>query len=160
MNAAPLALIKKATLRVRVRCGAAPAIAKAAGKSKTEARIMKVTRTDLKRKRCPMAVIKSTVARRTVIRDILISRLSRFCALVSHVCSLLIQTKKLLVLGVVILGHEDRARRRLRVVEWVRPYPCCECGAVLVPKTPLEELRGFFFAVQLRGEPTIKVSLS
>jgi hypothetical protein len=36
--------------------------------SNREARIMKATRTDLKRKRCPMAVIKSTVARRTVIR--------------------------------------------------------------------------------------------
>src|SRR5262249_54418593 len=36
--------------------------------SNRHARIMKATRTDLKRKRCPMAVIKSTVARRTVMR--------------------------------------------------------------------------------------------
>src|SRR4029077_12157080 len=75
---------------------------------------------------------------------ILVSRLSRFCALVSHVCSLLIQSKKLLVLGIVILGHEDRAGRRLRVVEWVGPYPCCECDAVFVAKAPLKELRRFF----------------
>ena len=36
--------------------------------SNSHARIMKRTRTALKRKRCPIAVIKSTVARRTVIR--------------------------------------------------------------------------------------------
>jgi hypothetical protein len=36
--------------------------------SNRAARIMKTTRTDLKRKRCPIAVIKSTVARKTVMR--------------------------------------------------------------------------------------------
>ena len=60
------------------------------------------------------------------------------------------------MLGVVILGHEDRARRRLRVVEWVRAHPCCECGAVFVAKAPLEELRRFFLAIQLGGEPTVE----
>ena len=36
--------------------------------SNSHARIMKTIRTDLKRKRCPMAVINSTVASNTVIR--------------------------------------------------------------------------------------------
>ena len=82
---------------------------------------------------------------------ILVSRLSRFGASVGHVGSLFIQIEELLVLGVVILGHEDRARRRLRVVERVRPHPCCECRSVLVTKAPLKELRGFFLAIQLGG---------
>src|SRR5258705_12352723 len=60
------------------------------------------------------------------------------------------------MLGVVILGHEDRARRRLRVVEWVRAHPCCECRPVLVAKAPLEEFRRLCLAIELGGEPTIK----
>src|SRR5436190_13826140 len=60
------------------------------------------------------------------------------------------------MVGVVILGHEDRAGSRLRVVEWIRAHPRCECGAILVAKTSLEELRGFFLIVQLRGEPTVE----
>src|SRR3982750_2998872 len=60
------------------------------------------------------------------------------------------------MVGVVILGHEDRAGSRLRVVEWIRAHPSCECWAVLVAETPLEELRRFFPTVQLRGEPTVE----
>src|SRR4051794_20554538 len=60
------------------------------------------------------------------------------------------------MLCVVILRHEDRARRRLRVVEWIGVHPCCECDPVLVAKTPVKELCGFFFTVQLRAEPTVE----
>jgi len=41
---------------------------KSGRQSNRQARIIKATRTALKRKRCPIAVIKSTVARRTVMR--------------------------------------------------------------------------------------------
>src|SRR6478672_11443537 len=87
---------------------------------------------------------------------ILISRLSRFCALVGHVYGLFRQTKKLLVLGVVIVWHEDRARRRLRVVEWVRAHPCSECRSVFFSKAPLEELRRLCLAIELGGQPTVE----
>jgi hypothetical protein len=50
--------------------------------SNSQARIMNTTRTALKRKRCPIAVIKSAVASTTVNAYILVSRLSRLCALV------------------------------------------------------------------------------
>ena len=112
--------------------------------SNRKARIMKTMRTDLKRKRCPMAVIKSTVARSTVMRTYWSPVSPDFVPSVGHLHSLLIQTKELLVLGVVILGHEDRARRRLRVLEWIGAHPGCECGSVLVSKAPLKELRGLF----------------
>ena len=52
-----------------------------------------------------------------------------------------IQIEELLVLGVVILGHEDWARRRLRVVERVGAHPCCECRPGFVAKAKLKELR-------------------
>src|SRR5206468_4885815 len=70
--------------------------------------------------------------------------------------SLLIQTKNLLVLGVVIFGHEDRAGRRLRVVERIGAKPGCECAAVLIAKTPLEELRRLLLIIELGGEPTVE----
>jgi hypothetical protein len=70
--------------------------------------------------------------------------------------SFFIQVKELLVLGVVIVGHEDRARRRLRVVERIRPQPGCEVRSVLVAKAPLEELRRLVLAIQLGGEPTVE----
>src|SRR6476620_8963923 len=87
---------------------------------------------------------------------ILISRLSRFCAAVSHVCGLFIQPKELLVLGVVILRHEDRARRSLRVLKRVCAHPSCECGAVLVAEAPLEEFRRLCLAIELGRQPTVE----
>src|SRR5437016_663819 len=87
---------------------------------------------------------------------VIVSSFSGFCASIGHLRSLLIQTKELLMLGIVILGHEDRARRRLRILERVGAQPGCECGAVLVAKAPLKELRGLFFTIQLRGEPTVE----
>src|SRR4029450_11027627 len=86
----------------------------------------------------------------------LVSPPSRFCALVSHFRSLFIQTKELLVLGVVVLGHEDRARRRLRVLKGIRAQPGCECGAVFLTKGPLKELAGLFFTIELGGDPTVE----
>src|SRR5205814_7163061 len=70
--------------------------------------------------------------------------------------SFFIQAKELLVLGVVILGHEDRARGRLRVVKRIGLQPGREGGPVLVAKAPLEELRGLFLAIQLGDEPTVE----
>ena len=72
----------------------------------------------------------------------------------------LFKPKELLVLGVVILGHEDRARRRLRVLERIGAHPGCECGAVLVAKAPLKELRGLFLPSSLAASQLLKVSLS
>src|SRR5205823_14118512 len=54
-----------------------------------------------------------------------------------------------------VLGHEDRARRRLRVVERIGPQPSFECRAVLVSKATLEELRRLL-TIQLRREPTVE----
>src|SRR5438128_8404411 len=87
---------------------------------------------------------------------VLVSSFSGFCALIGYLRSLFTQTKELLVLGVVVLGHEDRARRRLDVLERVGAQPGCECGAVLVTKAPLKELRGLFFTIELGGEPTVE----
>src|SRR5437870_9749853 len=87
---------------------------------------------------------------------VIVSCLSRFCTSVCYLRSLLIQTKKLLVLGVVVLGHEDRTGRRLGVVERVRPQPGCEGRSVFVAKAPLEELRRLLLTVELRGNPTIE----
>jgi hypothetical protein len=69
---------------------------------------------------------------------------------------LLIQTKELLVLGVVVLGHEDRAGWRLRVVKRVGAQPGCECRTVLVTKATLEELRRLLLTIQLGSEPTVE----
>src|SRR5213080_1372520 len=51
---------------------------------------------------------------------VLISSLSGFCSFVGYLRSLFAQTKELLVLRVVVVGHENRAGRRLCVIERVR----------------------------------------
>src|SRR5438552_16863703 len=102
-----------------------------------------------------MAVIKSTVARKTVTH-VLVSRLAGFCALFGDCRSFLAQAKELLVLRVMIFGHEDRARRRLHVPERIGLQPGRKCGAVLVSKAPLEELRRLLLATELGGEPIVE----
>src|SRR5439155_17034778 len=87
---------------------------------------------------------------------VLVSGLSGLCALIGYVRSLLTQTKELFVLGVVVIGHEDRARRRLRVVERIGAKPGRKCAAVLIAKTALEELRRLLLIIELGGEPTIE----
>ena len=84
------------------------------------------------------------------------SPVSPDCTLVGYVCSLFIQTEKLLVLCVVVLGHEDRAEERLRVVERIGARPGRKCAAVLIAKSSLEELSRLLLAIQLGGEPTVK----
>src|SRR5262249_10957089 len=64
--------------------------------------------------------------------------------------------KELFMLGVVIIRHEDRAGRRLRVVERIALHPSCECRPISIAKTSLEKLGHLSFAVELGGEPTIK----
>jgi len=71
---------------------------------------------------------------------VLVSGLSEFCTLVGYLCSFFIQTKKLLVLRIVIVGHENRARWRLRVVERIGAQPGCEGRSVLGAKASLKEL--------------------
>ena len=87
---------------------------------------------------------------------VLISCLSGFCSLFGNVRSLFIQAKKLLVLRIVVLGHEDRPRRCLRVVERIGPHPSCEGEPVLIAKSPLEELRRHLLALEPRDEPTVE----
>src|SRR5206468_401900 len=87
---------------------------------------------------------------------VLVSVLSGFCTLIGYLCSLFTQTKKLLVLRVVVIGHEHRTGWRLRIVERVGPQPGCEGRSVFVAKAPLEELRRLLLAVELRGNPTIE----
>src|SRR5438094_6567046 len=72
---------------------------------------------------------------------VLVTCLSGFCTSFHDVRSFFIQAKELLVLGVVVIGHEDRARRCLRVVERIGPQPSHEGRSVLVAKAPLKELR-------------------
>src|ERR1043166_5667471 len=60
------------------------------------------------------------------------------------------------MLRIAILRHEDGARRRLRIVERISLHPGSERPPVLVAKTPLEELRRFGFAIELRSEPTVE----
>ncbi len=86
---------------------------------------------------------------------VIVARLSRFCTSFHDVRSLLIQTKELLVLCVLVVGHEDRARRRLRVLERIRLQPSREGGPVFVSKATLEELRRLL-TIQLRSEPTVE----
>src|SRR5437762_13735731 len=87
---------------------------------------------------------------------VLVSVLSGFCTLIGSLRSLFTQTKKLLVLRVVVIGHEYRTGWRLRIVERVRPQPGCEGRSVFVAKAPLEELRRLLLTVELSGKPTVK----
>ena len=87
---------------------------------------------------------------------VLISGLSGFCPLVGYLSSFFIQAKKLFVLGVVVIVHEDRAGWRLRVVERIGAQPGCEGRSVFVAKAPLEELRRLLLAFELRGNPTVE----
>src|SRR5207249_5696836 len=87
---------------------------------------------------------------------VLVSGLSGFCTLVGYLSTFFIQTKKLLVLRIVILGHEDRTGWRLRVVKRIRPRPGCEGRSVFVAKASFEELRRLLLTIQLRSKPTIE----
>src|SRR5207244_13387296 len=87
---------------------------------------------------------------------VLISGLSGFCTLFSNLCSFFIQAKKLLVLSVVVLGHEDRAGWRLRIVERIGAKPGGESGSVLVAKPSLKKLRRLLLPIELGSEPTIE----
>src|SRR5207245_7225685 len=78
------------------------------------------------------------------------------CTLFGNLRSFLVQAKKLLVLGVVVLGHEDRARGRLRVVKRIGLQPGREGRPVLVAKAPFEELRSLLLAIELGDEPTVE----
>ena len=125
--------------------------------SNRQARIIKTTRTALKRKRCPIAVIKSTVARRTVMRtywspvspDFVLpwSAMSAACLFKPRNCS---------CFALWYLWHGDRAGGRLRVVERIGPRPGCEGQSILVTKATLEELRRLLLAIQLGGKPTVE----
>ena len=66
---------------------------------------------------------------------------------------LLLLRPRELRLGVLVLRHEDRTRRGLRVVEGVERKPGAECRAVLGPEAPFEELRVSFVPLRLRVEP-------
>ena len=87
---------------------------------------------------------------------VLVSRLPGFCPLFGNRRSFFIQTKKLLVLRIVVRRHEDWARRRLRVVERIGPQPGCEGGSVLVAKATLQELRCPLLTIELGSEPTVE----
>src|SRR5438876_1210607 len=87
---------------------------------------------------------------------VLVSGLSGFCTLVGHLRSLLIQTKELFVLRIVIVGHENRAGWRFRVVERIGAQPGCESGSVLVAKPSLKKLRRLLLPIELGSEPTIE----
>src|SRR5262249_50916166 len=103
----------------RVRCEAASAIAESGRQSNKQARIIKTRRTVLKLKALPNGCNQKHRGKEDCDAHVLISGLSRFRALLCHLRSFLVQTKELLVLCVVIVRHEDRTRRRLRVVERV-----------------------------------------
>src|SRR6184192_2584546 len=86
----------------------------------------------------------------------LVTCLPGFCTLFGNLRSFFIQAKKLLVLGVVVLRHEDRARRRLRVVERLGIQPGCESRSVLVAKAPFEELSRLVLTIKFGGKPTVE----
>jgi hypothetical protein len=67
----------------------------------------------------------------------------------------LFQTKELLVLGVVVVGHENRTRRRLRVIERIGAQPGCESGSVLVTKASFEKLRRLLLTIEVDSKPTV-----
>ena len=69
---------------------------------------------------------------------VLVDGLARSCTLIGYLCSLVTQTKKLLVLRVVVPRDEDRARRRFWFVERIGAQPGDKCRAVLVAKATLE----------------------
>ncbi len=66
------------------------------------------------------------------------------------------QTKKLLVLRVVVPRDEDRARRRFWFVERIGAQPGDKCRAVLVAKAALEKLRRLLLTIELGGKPTVE----
>src|SRR5439155_2382114 len=87
---------------------------------------------------------------------VLVTCLSGFCTSFHDVLSFPVQTKELLVLGVVVVGHEDRARRRLRVFERIGPQPGCEGRPVLVAKTALKELCCLLLSIEFGREPVVE----
>src|SRR5262245_522540 len=60
------------------------------------------------------------------------------------------------MLGVVVLGHEDWAGRRLRLVERVGLQPSCECRPIFIAKSPLKDLRYLLLATEFGCEPTVE----
>src|SRR5439155_21686100 len=56
----------------------------------------------------------------------------------------------------MILGHEDRARWCLRVVERIGPQPSHEGRSVLVAKAALEEPCGLLLAIEFGREPAVE----
>src|SRR5438067_10471875 len=60
------------------------------------------------------------------------------------------------MLGIVILGHEDRAGRRLCAVKRIGAQPGCEGRSILVAKASLEELRRLRLTIELGGKPTVE----
>src|SRR5438046_6993989 len=74
---------------------------------------------------------------------VLVSVLSGFCTLIGYFRSLFTQTKKLLVLRVVVIGHEHRTGWHLRIVEKIRPQPGCEGRSVFVAKASLKNSAAF-----------------
>jgi hypothetical protein len=103
-----------------------------------------------------MAVIKSTVARRTVIRTysspvspdlVPRSAISTACLFKLRNCS---------CLALWYSGMKIGPGGACWVLERIGAQPGCECGAILVAKAPLKELRGFFLTIQLSDEPTVE----
>src|SRR5436309_4166027 len=97
--------------------------------SNKQARIINTTRTALKRKRCPMAVIKSTVASRTVMRTYWSPVSPDFVpwSAISAVCLLIAKTpleelRRLLL--IIELGGEPTVER----VAVVDPLLSCQGG--------------------------------
>jgi hypothetical protein len=87
---------------------------------------------------------------------VLVACFSRLCALIRYLSCPLLKVKELLVLGVVVLRHEDWPRRRLWIVERIGPHPSCEGRPILVADPPLEELRRLLLVIKLGSKPTIE----
>jgi len=87
---------------------------------------------------------------------ILVSGSPRLGTLFGDFCRVLIQSKELLVLGIVIIGHEDRTGGSRRIIQRVELLPGSKSDKILRPKATLKYFDQFCIARGFGGKPSVE----